>query len=106
MKRLLLSRKFLNIYLFLQKLTTREEIAEMQERPGHIFSDAEILEGIRRGDPHIIKYLRNYSIPFLKNLTGKIRDAHPEEEIFQDELTKVFKKIHNNGNKLQCHFPT
>jgi DNA-directed RNA polymerase specialized sigma24 family protein len=72
-----------------------------------LYSDEMIVEGLRNKDHEKIRFLyRNYfdSIQrlILKN-SGNTEDA---EDIFQDALVIVYKKIQDNQLKLSCSFKT
>lgn len=72
-----------------------------------LYSEEAIVEGLRDKDHEIIRFLyRNYfdSIQglILKN-SGNTEDA---EDIFQDALIVVYKKIRNNELKLSCSLKT
>ena len=72
-----------------------------------LYSEEAIVEGLRDKDHEIIRFLyRNYfdSIQglILKN-SGNTEDA---EDIFQDALIVVYKKIRDNELKLSCSLKT
>jgi len=98
--------QIIKLNVFLQKDTTREAISEMPEKPVHIYSDIEIIDGIKRGDPLIVKYIRDKNISFLRTLSGKTRNNHLEEEIFQDALIVVYRKLTSSNFTLNCQFNT
>lgn len=92
--------------LFLHINTNWELASRMKINKENIFSDEEIIDGIKRGDPVIINHLRKHTIPFLKQRTKNLRKDHREYEIFQDALVILFKKLNTSGLILKCQFTT
>lgn len=71
------------------------------------YSDEAIIEGLRLRSDYIIKYIYQELFPMILFLvtknTGSEEDA---EDIFQDSLIIVFKKIKANDFDLSCSFRT
>ncbi len=71
------------------------------------YSDEAIIEGLRLRSDYIIKYIYQELFPMILFLvtknTGSEEDA---EDIFQDSLIIVFKKIKANDFELSCSFRT
>ncbi|RLD50430.1 MAG: hypothetical protein DRJ05_19625 [Bacteroidetes bacterium] len=71
-----------------------------------LYNDEAIIEGIRSKDHEKIRFLyRNYfeSIRLIFKNSGNAEDA---EDVFQDALVVIYKKITNNELKLSCSLKT
>ena len=71
------------------------------------YSDEAIIEGLRLRSDYIIKYIYQELFPTIKYLvvknSGNEEDA---EDIFQDSLIVIFKKIRDNQLELSSSFRT
>jgi len=71
------------------------------------YSDEAIIEGLRLRSDFIIKYIYQELFPTIKYLvvknSGNEEDA---EDVFQDSLIVIFKKIRNNELELSSSFRT
>jgi RNA polymerase sigma factor (sigma-70 family) len=71
------------------------------------YSDEAIIEGLRLRSDYIIKYIYQELFPTIKYLvvknSGNDEDA---EDVFQDSLIVIFKKIRDNELELTCSFRT
>ncbi|KAF0204612.1 MAG: ECF subfamily RNA polymerase sigma-24 [Bacteroidetes bacterium] len=71
------------------------------------YSDEAIIEGLRLRSDYIIKYMYQEMFPMIRYLvvknSGNDEDA---EDVFQDGLIVVFKKIRDHDLDLTCSFRT
>lgn len=71
------------------------------------YSDEAIIEGLRLRSDYIIKYMYQEMFPMIRYLvvknSGNDEDA---EDVFQDGLIVVFKKIRDHELDLTCSFRT
>jgi RNA polymerase sigma factor (sigma-70 family) len=71
------------------------------------YSTVKIIEGIRKQDDDIIRYIYKTIYPVIEHLVrenkGNKEDA---KDLFQEALIIVFKKIKNEGLVLTCTFST
>jgi DNA-directed RNA polymerase specialized sigma24 family protein len=71
------------------------------------FSTDEILQGIIEGRPEIFCFIRGKTFSFISNYirlhNGRKSDC---EEVFQDTLIVIFKKLKKNNLTLTCDFAT
>jgi RNA polymerase sigma factor (sigma-70 family) len=71
------------------------------------YSDEAIIEGLRLRSDYIIKYMYQEMFPMIRYLvvknSGNDEDA---EDVFQDGLIVVFKKIRDHVLDLTCSFRT
>lgn len=71
------------------------------------YSDEAIIEGLRLRSDYIIKYMYQEMFPMIRYLvvknSGNDEDA---EDVFQDGLIIVFKKIRDHELDLTCSFRT
>jgi RNA polymerase sigma factor (sigma-70 family) len=71
------------------------------------YSDSDILEGIIRGDTDVIDYIYQSSYrsvrKYVKDNNGDEQDA---EDMFQEALMIIYKKIQNNNFELSASFST
>jgi len=71
------------------------------------YSTEKIIEGIRKQDDDIIRYIYKTIYPVIEHLVrenkGNKEDA---KDLFQEALIIVFKKIKNEGLVLTCTFST
>ncbi len=71
------------------------------------YSDEAILEGLRLRSDYIIKYIYQELFPMILFLVTKNNGNEEDaEDIFQDSLLIVFKKIKANELDLSCSFRT
>lgn len=71
------------------------------------YSDEAILEGLRLRSDYIIKYIYQELFPMILFLVTKNNGSEEDaEDIFQDSLLIVFKKIKANELDLSCSFRT
>ena len=67
----------------------------------------ELIQGIKSGSPEVFKHLKLSCFPFvlkyIRSTNGTLKDA---EEIFQDALIVVFKKLKISELQLSCQFNT
>lgn len=71
------------------------------------YSDEAILEGLRLRSDYIIKYIYQELFPMILFLVTKNNGSEEDaEDIFQDSLLIVFKKIKANELELSCSFRT
>ncbi|MCF8227802.1 MAG: sigma-70 family RNA polymerase sigma factor [Bacteroidales bacterium] len=72
-----------------------------------IYSNKEIIDGIRRKDRKMIEYLYDNYYPALRRMvlhnSGRDDDAW---DIFQDTILIIFEKIRNDELQLKCAFST
>ena len=72
-----------------------------------IYSNKEIIDGIRRKDRKMIEYLYDNYYPALRRMvlhnSGSDDDAW---DIFQDTILIIFEKIRNDELQLKCAFST
>ena len=81
--------------------------ANMSNFPKTNIPNDELINGIRSGSPEIFKHLKLSCFPFVlkyvRSTNGMLKDA---EEIFQDALIVVFKKLKRSELQLNCQFTT
>jgi RNA polymerase sigma factor (sigma-70 family) len=71
------------------------------------YSDEAIIEGLRLRSDYIIKYIYQELFPMILFLVTKNNGSEEDaEDIFQDSLIIVFKKIKANDFDLSCSFRT
>jgi RNA polymerase sigma factor (sigma-70 family) len=71
------------------------------------YSDEAIIEGLRLRSDYIIKYIYQELFPMILYLVTKNNGSEEDaEDIFQDSLIVVFKKIKANELDLTCSFRT
>jgi RNA polymerase sigma factor (sigma-70 family) len=71
------------------------------------YSDEAIMEGLRLRSDYIIKYIYQELFPMILFLVTKNNGNEEDaEDIFQDSLLIVFKKIKANELDLSCSFRT
>lgn len=71
------------------------------------FSDEAIIEGLRLKSDYIIKYIYKELFPMISFLVTKNNGNEEDaEDIFQDSLVVMFKKIKANELELNCSFRT
>lgn len=70
-------------------------------------SDKEIIAGIKNNDCKILHYLYDQMLPMVKrmvvNLNGN--ESHAED-VFQDAITSIYRKIKHDEFDLMCKFST
>jgi RNA polymerase sigma factor (sigma-70 family) len=71
------------------------------------YSDEEILEGIKLRKAVVLEFVYEECYPLIRNLvlknSGEIEDV---QDVFQDAMVILFKKVKENGLVLQCSFKT
>lgn len=71
------------------------------------YSDEAIIEGLRLRSDYIIKYIYQELFPMILFLVTKNNGSEEDaEDVFQDSLIIVFKKIKANEFDLSCSFRT
>lgn len=71
------------------------------------YSDEAIIEGLRLRSDYIIKYIYQELFPMILYLVTKNNGNEEDaEDVFQDSLIIVFKKIRANELDLTCSFRT
>lgn len=71
------------------------------------YSDEAIIEGLRLRSDFIIKYIYQELFPMILFLVTKNNGSEEDaEDVFQDSLIIVFKKINANEFDLNCSFRT
>lgn len=71
------------------------------------FSDEAIIEGLRLKSDYIIKYIYKELFPMISFLVTKNNGNEEDaEDIFQDSLVVMFKKIKADELELNCSFRT
>jgi hypothetical protein len=92
--------------LFLHKDKTRGNFSTMPVKSENTYSNTEIIDGIIRGDLVIFNYIRENSLSFFRNINGKSGKSGKAEELFQDAIIVIFRKITTSGLTLDCQFIT
>jgi DNA-directed RNA polymerase specialized sigma24 family protein len=79
----------------------------MQLKPSKELTNDEILPGIKEGDQAVFLYVKRLVFPavtsFIKQNGG---NGFQSEEVFQDALIVIFKKLLKGPVELQCKFST
>lgn len=71
------------------------------------YSDEAILEGIRFRSTAILEYVYEECYPLIKNLVTKNSgDAEDVQDVFQDAMVILYKKMQHEEVILQCTFKT
>ncbi len=71
------------------------------------YSDEAIVEGLRLRSDYIIKYIYQELFPMILFLVTKNNGSEEDaEDVFQDSLIIIFKKINANELGLNCSFRT
>jgi hypothetical protein len=92
--------------IFLQRGKRENQSFKMVDKPLQVFSNSEIIDGIIKGDLVIYKYIRNNSFPFLMQWLNDAASKRKAEEIIQNALIILYRKITTRGLILQCGFIT
>ncbi len=72
-----------------------------------LFNDEAIIEGIRNKDHEKIRFLyRNYFESIKRLVFKNSGNAEDAEDVFQDALVIIYKKIRNDELKLSCSLKT
>ncbi len=71
------------------------------------YSDNEILRGLKNRQSHIVVFITKEYLPairyMIERMGGNLQDA---EDIFQEALMSIIKKVDNNELKLTARFST
>jgi RNA polymerase sigma factor (sigma-70 family) len=71
------------------------------------YSDEEILEGIRLRKAVVLEFVYEECYPLIRNLVLKNSGEKEDvQDLFQDAMVILFKKVKDNGLTLQCTFKT
>lgn len=96
--------KQLSIFLTFSKIKLKKE---MLLKPSAELTNDEILNGLREGDQSVFRYIKVLTFPsivlFIKQSKGTPLQA---EEVFQDALIVIFKKLLKAPIKIDCKFST
>jgi len=86
-----------------KRLRAREDKSRVKD----MYSNEAILLGLRNQDKLIIKYIyRNYFQPVRFMVTSNSGSQMDAEDIFQDAMMVIFKKISEGNLQLTCAFNT
>ncbi len=92
--------------LFLSFSKIKRKTGMLEKSLGDLTND-EILKGLREGDQSVFRYIKVLTFPsivlFIKQNKGTQLQA---EEVFQDALIVVFKKLLKAPIKIDCKFST
>ncbi len=71
------------------------------------YKEQEILDGIKKHDHKIINFVYDDVLPVIENMIvnsgGSVSHA---KDIFQDAMIIIYRKVRNEGLKLNCKFST
>jgi RNA polymerase sigma factor (sigma-70 family) len=71
------------------------------------YTDDEILDGIKKRSAVVLEYVYEECYPLIKNLVLKNSgDQEDVQDVFQDAMVILFKKVKHNELELQCAFKT
>jgi len=71
------------------------------------YSEEEILKGIKLRSDAVLKYVYEECYPLIRNLVLKNSgDQEDVQDVFQDAMIILFKKVKQNELELQCSFKT
>lgn len=71
------------------------------------YSDEEILEGIKLRNDAVLNYVYDDCTPLIKNLVLRNSgDQEDVQDVFQDAMVILFRKVQQNHFELQCTFKT
>lgn len=71
------------------------------------YSDEEILNGVRLRSAVVLEFVYEECYPLIKNLVLKNSGEHEDvQDVFQDAMVILFKKVKDKELTLQCTFKT
>ncbi len=71
------------------------------------YSDNEILRGLRNRQSHIVVFITEEYLPAIKYMIEKMGGSRQDaEDIFQEALMSIIKKVDNHELKLTARFST
>ncbi len=71
------------------------------------YSDIEILRGLKNRQGYVVKFITREYLPAIRYMIGRMGGSQQDvEDIFQEALMSIIKKVDNNNLKLTCSFST
>lgn len=67
------------------------------------FTDDQLLDGIRSGDRHVLKFIFQKHSPMARSITG---DANEAGEVFSEVLESIWRRLQVEKIVLTCKFST